>query len=104
MTDYRKPAVSIPGCGSAVAVEGSNVMITAIKKAYGSDSLIVRVLNYAGQEENAAITLTFPGKEVAAVYAADLDEHRTGEITAEGNRFCFTLKKAQIATFEIAMK
>ena len=65
-----------------MAVEGSNVMVTAIKKAYGSDSLIVRVLNYSGKEEDAAITLTFPGKEVAAVYAADLDEHRTGEITA----------------------
>lgn len=104
MTDYRKPAVSIPGCGSAVAVEGSNVMITAIKKAYGSDSLIVRVLNYSDKAEDAAITLTFPGKAVAAVYAADLDEHRTGEIAVQGNRFCVTLKKAQIATFEITMK
>ena len=43
-------------------------------------------------------------RRIDAVYATDLDEHRTGEIESADNRFTVTLRRAQIATFEIVMK
>lgn len=101
MTDYQRPAAAPPCRGNAVALSGSNVMITALKKAYYCDSLIVRVLNYGDRSQEAGITLIFPGKEIKAVYQTDLDENRNSEISFDGNRFAVTLRKEQIATFEM---
>ncbi|MBO5798373.1 MAG: hypothetical protein J6R77_08545, partial [Clostridia bacterium] len=103
MTDYQKPALALPAIGSAVEITGEHVMITAIKKAYNNNSLIVRVLNYSDKEEAFTATLTFPGKTVARVFATDLDEGRLQEINTANNVFTYTLRKAQVATFEIEM-
>ena len=104
MTDYVKPYHTLPTEGGAVALEGENVMMTAIKKAYNSDSLIVRVLSYSDKEETAKLKLTFPGKEIKAAYYCDLDENRVEAIANDGNAFDIKLRKAQIATYEIEMK
>ena len=50
LTDYRKPEKRLPDCGSAVALSGEGLLITALKPAFKNDSVVVRVLNMSGSE------------------------------------------------------
>lgn len=101
MIDYVHAERTLPDAGSAVALSGDNLMITALKQSYNGKSLIVRVLNYGDGESVGKLTLTYPGLNVAAVYKTDLDEQRTGDIANVGNSVVFALRRAGLATFEI---
>lgn len=104
MTDYVPAERNLPDAGSALALSGDHLEITAVKQSYRGNSLIVRVHNYGDDESLGRLTLTYPGCHVAAVYKTDLDENRTGDVANVGNSIVFALRGAGLQTFEIAME
>lgn len=101
LTDYRKPEKRLPDCGSAVALSGEGLLITALKPAFKNDSVVVRVLNMSGSEKEGKLTCTFPGSRLVKAYETDLDENRICEVCIEYNTVSFRLRNAGLCTFEL---
>ena len=101
LTDYRKPEKRLPDCGSAVALSGEGLLITALKPAFKNDSVVVRVLNMSGSEKEGKLTCTFPGSRLVKAFETDLDENRICEVCIEDNTVSFRLRNAGLCTFEL---
>jgi len=99
MSDYQKPVLLLPDKGSAVLLTGENLVITAVKKAYDRDSLIVRILNTGSQTSSGRLDFTWPGKTCQAIYRTDLDEVRVESLSEP----VFTLAPAALFTIEFAL-
>ncbi len=103
MVDYKQPEKNLPDTGAAVKLEGEHLMITAVKKAYGRNSLIVRILNYGNAAADGKLSLAFPGIVMKEAYETTLDEERMDKLEICGNETAFTLRKAGIMTVELVM-
>ncbi len=101
LTDYVPAKRDLPDAGSAVSVAGAQLEITAIKRAYADDALIVRVHNFGDAEAAGELHIAFPGVTVMEAYAADLDENVIGALPVEDNRISFTLRRAGVLTVKV---
>jgi len=91
----------LPGSQSFASVTPANVVVTTVKKAERSDSLVIRVMNTTPDAVDAAITV--PHKFKSAVLA-NLNEEPTGEkLKASGNTVTLPMPgfRVQTVLFEI---
>ena len=101
LTDYVKPKKMLPDAGSAIQLEGEHCMVTAVKKAFDRESLIVRLLNYGETEAQGQLRFCFPGCTIREAYETDLDEKRLNELTIEDNALPIRLRRTGLMTLEI---
>ena len=76
-------------------------MVTAVKKAFDRDSLIVRLMNYGETEAQGRLRFCFPGCAIREAYETDLDENRLHKLTTEDNTLPIRLRRAGLMTLEI---
>ena len=87
---------SLPAEQSFVNVAPSNLVVTAVKKAERSNSLVVRVLNTTPEHVEAAITLN---RKFKSATLANLNEEPTGaKLTAQGNTAKFQMPGFRLQT------
>lgn len=79
MPDYRRPENKLGDCFKAIEISNDDFALTAFKKAYKTDSLIIRILNRSYSEKTGKIKLNIPAgfKEI---YLCDLEENRLEKI------------------------
>jgi len=82
--------------GSFLRVEGRGVVLSALKKAYDKDGLVLRVYNAsAGGETLARVWFGFP---IAAAYKTDMNEGIVEELEPRGRRLDLPLGPARVET------
>jgi alpha-mannosidase len=100
LIDYIPPEICLPDTGSAVRLNGKNLMITACKHAEERNSMIVRIFNYGNEYENGSISFGFGNNDISAVYETGLDEKRLNKLNYNGV-INFGLRAAGLMTFEV---
>jgi alpha-mannosidase len=104
MTDYESPARDLDDIGSALALESDgNVVITAFKKAYDRDTLIVRLHNAGKTTATGSLKVGTALKAPAAAYETTLGEDRTRPLTLTDETVAFELRPAGLLTLEFEM-
>jgi alpha-mannosidase len=104
MTDYEHPARDLDDTGSALTLESNgDVAITAFKKAYGRDTLIVRLLNTGKTEATGTLKVGTTVKIPDNVYEVTLGEERIRPLPLSNGAVAFTLRPAGLLTLEFEM-
>lgn len=82
MTDFVQPARDLPTEGNAVKTEGmENVEITAVKRGFSRDTLIVRLHNRGDEPTTGKLRVGTPVVKPTAAYCVNLNEDRLNELT-----------------------
>ena len=104
MTDYTAPARDLPVSGSPVTlVTDNDVVITAFKKAYHRDTLIVRLHNRGTTDAQGTLKIGTTVKYPSAAYETTLEECRLRELPLSEESVAFTLRPAGLLTLEFEM-
>jgi alpha-mannosidase len=104
MTDYTAPAHDLPVSGSPVTlVTDSDVVITAFKKAYHRDTLIVRLHNRGTTDAQGMLKVGTTAKSPSAAYETTLEECRLRALPLSEESVAFTLRPAGLLTLEFEM-
>lgn len=104
MTDYTSPARDLSDVGSAVALESNgDVTITAFKKAYDRDTLIVRLHNTGKTTATGTLKVGTTVMCPAAAYEVTLGEERIRPLTLTDETVSFELRPAGLLTLEFEM-
>jgi alpha-mannosidase len=104
MTDYVSPARDLDDIGSALALESDgNVVITAFKKAYDRDTLIVRLHNVGKTTATGSLKVGTTAKTPTAAYEVTLGEERIHPLTLTNEAVAFELRPAGLLTLEFEM-
>ena len=99
LADYVSPKIKLPDSASAIRLEqDGKLTVTALKKAFDRNSLIVRVLNIGDRETDGKLSLTFPNLAPKNIYETDLNENRIRRVGSESASF--TLRARGLITFE----
>lgn len=85
LLDYVDPLrrIELGNKKSFVKVSGRNIILSAVKKQYDRDTLIVRVYNFGTTSENAEVEVLIPGFEIDRAYLVNLAETRLAELHVE---------------------
>jgi len=83
---------------SMVQVDSDNVMLETVKKAHGSNDIVVRLYEYHNRRTRAAMVLAMP---FTSVWECDLLENEIGPASAEGSKIPFEIRPYEIKTFKI---
>ncbi len=102
MTDFVQPTRELPELGSAVRLENLNdVEITAIKRGYRRNTLIVRVHNRGTNEASGKIRVGTPLVKPTTAYCVNLNEDRLHELNlSRGGAVSVTVPAHGIYTVE----
>lgn len=84
-----------------VKLNTDKVGIKALKKAEGSDYMIVRVYELTGEDQNN-VEMTFPANIVSAKEVNGLEEE-IGTVSFEGNKITFPITKYQPKSFAVKL-
>ena len=104
MCDYVAPSTDLPSLGSVVTLTGcDNVEITALKKAYARDTLIVRLYNRGTTAQSGRLAVGSTVMMPTRAYATNLGEERQGELALENGAVSFELRPAGLLTLEFEM-
>jgi alpha-mannosidase len=104
MCDYVAPSTDLPDQGSVVTLTGcDNVEITALKKAYARDTLIVRLHNRGTTAQSGRLAVGSTVMTPTRAYATNLGEERQGELALENGAVSFELRPAGLLTLEFEM-
>ena len=105
MTDFVQPSRDLPEFGNAVKLEGmENVEITAIKKGFGRDTLIVRLHNRGNTEAAGKLRVGTPMVKPASAYCVNLNEDRLHELTlSRGGAVTVTVPAHGLYTVEFEL-
>ncbi len=104
MTDYTAPARDLPVSGSPVTlVTDNDVVITAFKKAYHRDTLIVRLHNRGTTDAQGTLKVGTTVKYPSAAYETTLEECRLRSLPLSEESVAFTLRPAGLLTLEFEM-
>jgi alpha-mannosidase len=86
----------MPAAQSFVKASPANLVVTALKKAEKSNSLVVRVFNTTPDEVEAAVTLT---RKFKSATLSNLNEEPVGtKLTARGNTVSFAMPGFRVQT------
>ena len=94
----QKHEGTLPGDHSFVRVEPDNVVLTAIKKSEGDDSLVLRFYEWAGRE--ADVKLQLPAGTQSAS-ETDLMERSTISLAVHNNAVTLHTKPYEIKTLKV---
>jgi alpha-mannosidase len=104
MTDFVAPARDLADFGSALKLHGCpDVEITAFKKAYARDTLIVRLHNCSNKVARGQLTVGTDVMMPSAVYEVNLNEDRLNEIPLKNDSVSFELRGNGLLTFEFEL-
>ena len=105
MTDFVQPERNLPDNGAAVKVEGmQDVEITAIKKGYRRDTLVVRLHNRTGESVSGKLRVGTPVTKPTAAYCVNLNEDRLSELNlSRGGAVSLTVPAHGIYTVEFEL-
>ena len=104
MTDYVAPSRDLPDVGSPIALTSNgDVTVTAFKKAYGRDTLIVRLHNRGSKEATGKLNIATTVKTPVAAYETTLEERRLRQIALSDESVDFTLRPNGLLTLEFEM-
>ncbi|MBR2418982.1 MAG: hypothetical protein IKB12_10150 [Clostridia bacterium] len=84
------------------AINSSDVIIRAIKKAEESDEIIVRV-NEGAKKSLQGVTLTL-GNGIESAREVNAMEEEIGEVTVNGGKIIFGIKPYEVKTFALTLK
>lgn len=87
---------------TAVKVSSDKVRMTAMKKAEGSDKIIVRVCEYTGEAQKN-VALTFP-MEIGEITEVRGDEKEIGSIPVTEGKLIFDIDANAVRSFAITFK
>jgi alpha-mannosidase len=105
MTDYVAPAHDLPDIGSALTLTSDgDVAITAFKKAYGRDTLIVRLHNCGKSEAHGTLRVGTSVMTPAAAYETNLNEDRVRLLPLDNDTVAFALRPSGLLTLEFELK
>ena len=93
-------------CGIAAVVVkniGNDVTVTAFKKAYSRDTLIVRLHNRGSKEATGKLNIATTVKTPVAAYETTLEERRLRQIALSDESVDFTLRPNGLLTLEFEM-
>lgn len=104
MTDYVAPARDLADTGSPLALTSNgDVRITAFKKAYGRDTLIIRLLNTGKAEATGTLKVGTSAMIPTAAYETNLGEERLSPLAIQDEAVAFHLRPAGLLTLEFEM-
>lgn len=83
---------------SLFTINNDHIVLSGLKKSEERESLILRVYNIAGKDEDVKIKFY---EAVENVYITNLKEEREEKINVVNNKFKDRLKKKEIKTYEI---
>jgi len=105
MTDYVAPACDLPAVGSPLTLTNDgSVEITALKKAYARDTLIVRLHNTGKTAANGTLRVGTTVMTPTAAYETTLGEERVQELSLTDGAVAFDLRPSGLLTLEFEMK
>ena len=99
-TTTPSPRAVAPGEGSYFAVEPTNVILEAVKKAEDSDTLILRLFESAGCNSIARVKLPKPAKSAMTV---NMIEDPGDPIEINGDTIIIPMARHEIATIAVTM-
>ena len=104
MTDYVSPARDLSDTGSAYTLDANgDVTVTAFKKAYDRDTLIVRLLNTGKTAATGTLKIGTTVKKPTAAYEVTLGEDRLHTLPLTDETVSFELRPAGLLTLEFEM-
>jgi len=104
MSDYVAPATDLPDLGQVITLTGcENVEITAFKKAYARDTLIVRLHNRGKRTECGQLSVQSTVMTPTRAYITNLAEDRQSELALVDAAVAFELRPAGLLTLEFEM-
>lgn len=104
MTDYQAPARDLGDVGSAYRLESDgDVTVTAFKKAYARDTLIIRLHNTGKTPANGTLKIGTTVKVPDDAYEVTLGEERIRPLPLTDGAVTFTLRPAGLLTLEFEM-
>lgn len=104
MTDHVAPARDLSCTGSPLTLQSDgDVSITAFKKAYGRDTLIVRLHNASKTTARGSLRVGTSVMTPTAAYETTLGEERVRELTLTDGTVAFDLRPSGLLTLEFEM-
>ena len=104
MTDYAPPMHDLPDVGSPITLTSNgDVTVTAFKKAYGRDTLIVRLLNRGSEEATGKLKIATTAKTPVAAFETTLEERRLRPLSLSDESVDFTLRPKGLLTLEFEL-
>jgi len=95
---FGKQKGSLPLAKSFLEIKGDNLILSSVKKAVARDSIIVRLYNPSGQEQDASLTVGFDLKQASIV---SLNEENPQPLKVQNSVIRFKAAKGKIITFEL---
>jgi alpha-mannosidase len=90
---------TLPASHSWISVEPENVVLTAVKKAEDSNSLIFRVFEWAGKQ--STVTFTVPEGATAATQTNLMEKPEGQPLTISGNKVTANISPYEIFTVRV---
>ncbi|MBR5798112.1 MAG: hypothetical protein IKY29_04080, partial [Clostridia bacterium] len=104
MTDHVAPARDLSCTGSPLTLQSDgDVSITAFKKAYGRDTLIVRLHNASKTTARGSLRVGTSVMTPTAAYETNLNEDRLRALPLTDGTLSFELRPSGLLTLEFEM-
>ncbi len=91
----------LPDRASLVTVQGEGVALSAVKRAWNSDDLVVRVYSVSPVAQEVTVRTLWP---LSRVFEVNLDEVWLATLTHESRSFRFTIRPNEIRTFRLTFR
>lgn len=98
---FGKQTGALPLSHSFFTLKGDNLVLSAIKKTEGRDSVLVRFYNPSNQDTTATLQLGF---DVAEAWAVKLNEERIGSVQVNGSTITLPAPHGKIISLELVKK
>ena len=97
----RDRSGKLPLAFSFVRLEPENLIVTALKRAESSNDLILRFVEFHGEDTQAKVTL--PNKIKSAITVNLLENEIDGDVSVNGRQVRLTVKPYQIKSLRIKL-
>jgi alpha-mannosidase len=91
----------LPKSNSFLRVEGTNIVLSALKRAEDGQGIVVRLFNPSTRKQTAKITCA---QKIASVEEITLEEVRKGALTPSGKSVSVEVGKKKIVTVRLVLK
>ena len=95
---FGKQKGCLPLAKSFLEIKGDNLILSSVKKAVDRDSIIVRLYNPSGHDQDATLIAGFELKQASIV---SLNEDNPQALKVQGNEMHFKAGKGKIITIEL---
>lgn len=93
---------ALPEQGSFISVDAENVYIGSIKRAEDDGDIVIRLVEAAGEETSATVTLG-EGLNLVSAAQTDLLELNPAELMGSGSAFTVNVKPYEIVTLKLKL-